>query len=65
MQGGTVRQFLAAIEEMRSLYPFNDDKTILCTRDFARLSHNSLSIRTQDEKTGIYIEMTKDIPDER
>ena len=60
MEGGTVKQFLDALEEMRTIYPFKDDKTALCTRDFITLSHSSLSIRTQDEKTGIYIELTKD-----
>lgn len=65
MEGGTVKQFLDALEEMRALYPFKDEETILCTRDFHRLTHNSLSIRTKDEKTGIYVEMTKEIPDMR
>lgn len=65
MNGGTVKQFLTALEEMRALYPFDDNETILCTRDFKGLSHNSLSIRTMNKDTGIYIEMTKDIPDER
>ena len=61
MKGGTVKRFLMALDEMRAIYPFDDDKTELCTRDFRNLSHNTLSIRTQDEKTGIYIELTKDI----
>ena len=64
MQGGTVKQFMDALEEMRTIYPFKDEDTRLCTRDFRTLSHNSLSIRTVDEKTGVYIEMSKDIPGE-
>ena len=63
MEGGTVKQFLDALDEMRAIYPFKDEETYLCTRDFKTLSHNSLSIRTKDEKTGIYVELSKDIPD--
>ena len=64
MQGGTVKQFMDALEEMRTIYPFKDEDTRMCTRDFRTLSHNALSIRTVDEKTGVYIEMSKDIPGE-
>lgn len=61
MEGGTVKQFLEALDEMRKIYPFKDEETHICTRDIRNLSHNTLSIRTADEKTGIYIEMTKDL----
>jgi hypothetical protein len=61
MRDGTVKQFLDALEEMRTIYAFDDEKTILCTRDFQSLSHCALSIRTQDEKTGVYIEMSKNL----
>ena len=64
MRDGTVRQFLDALDEMKTLYPYDDEKTILCTRNFECLSHNALSIRTQDEKTGIYIEMSKNLTSE-
>lgn len=64
MEGGTVKQFMDALEEMRTVYAFKDEATRLCTRRFQTLSHNSLTIRTVDEKTGVFIEMSKDIPSE-
>jgi hypothetical protein len=65
MESANVKQFLDALQEMKAIYPFDDEKTILCTRDLATLSHNSLSIRTKDEYTGIFIEMSKDLRLER
>ena len=61
MEDANVKQFLDALNEMKTIYPFDEEKTIFCTRDFASLRHNVLSIRTQDEKTGIYIEMSKNL----
>lgn len=64
MRGGTVKQFLDALEEMRSVYPFKDEETQLCTTSIQTLAENHLTIYTRDEKTGIHIEMSKDIPRE-
>lgn len=61
MESANVKQFLDALQEMKAIYPFNDEKTIICTRSFETLSHNALSIRTQDEDTGIFIEMSKNL----
>lgn len=61
MRAATVKQFKEALDEMKKIYPFEDDKTIICTRDIQSLSHNHLAIRTKDEKTGIYIEMSKSL----
>jgi hypothetical protein len=58
---GTVKQFKDTLELMRSIYPFEDDKTRIQTRNFESLDHNHLSLRTQDEKTGVWIEMTKNV----
>ena len=59
-----VKQFLDALDEMKAIYPFKDEETILCTRDFESLRHNHIAIRTRDEKTGIYIEMAKPLVNE-
>lgn len=58
---GTVKQFLNTLEEMRTIYPFKDDKTRIQTRDIQSLDHNHLSIVTQDDETGIWIEMSKGV----
>lgn len=63
-EGATVKQFLEAIETMRTVYPFEDDKTRMAIMDFHTLSPNSLSVATTDEKTGVFITMSKDIPGE-
>lgn len=58
---GTVKQFKDTLEEMRSIYPFKDDKTYIQTRDIVSLGHDQLSLATTDEKTGILIEMSKKV----
>ena len=58
---GTVKQFKEALEEMKTIYPYEDDKTVIQTRDTISLGNNHLSIATRDEKTGILIEMSKSI----
>lgn len=62
--GGTVKQFYEAIEEMRSIYPFRDSEARLRTDRIESGEPNQLTIITRDEKTGIYIRMTKEIPAE-
>ncbi len=64
MTGGTVKQFLEALEEMRTLYQFANEKTHISTRESMGNAHNCLTIITTDEKTGVIIEMTKRIPRE-
>jgi hypothetical protein len=58
---GTVKQFKDTLEIMGSIYPFEEDKTKMQTRDICSLDHNHLSIITQDEKTGVWIEMSRDL----
>lgn len=58
---GTVKQFNDVLEEMRGIYPFNDENTKICTFDVASMNNNRLCIYTVDEKTGIEITMTKRI----
>lgn len=62
MTGGTVKQFKDALEEMRKIYPFEDEKTRVDTRSLFTNNANSLTIITTDEETGIAIEMSKNIP---
>lgn len=61
MEDGTVKQFMEALEEMRTIYPFDDEKTTMHTLSPYTHSHGILRIFTRDERTGIHIEMTKDI----
>lgn len=58
---GTVKQFKDTLELMRSVYPFEDDKTRMQTSNIRSLCHDSLSIVTQDDKTGVWIEMSRDL----
>ena len=58
---GTVKQFKDTLEIMRTVYQFEDAKTRMQTRDIQSLDHNHLSIVTQDEKTGVWIEMSRDL----
>ena len=59
MVGGTVKQFKDALEEMKKIYPFDDEKTQICTRSEYSLAENQLSIVTVDEKTNITVQMSK------
>ena len=58
---GTVKQFKDTLEVMRNVYPFDDAKTRMQTRDILSLDQNHLSIVTQDEKTGVWIEMSRNL----
>ena len=61
MENGTVKQFLSAFEEKRTIYSFKDEETHICTLDQMSRCHNRLSVVTKDEKTGIYISMSKEL----
>lgn len=59
---GTVKQFLDALEEMREVYPFENEKTRIVTYDIVTPFKNDwLQVSTIDEKTGIRICMSKHI----
>lgn len=60
---GTVKQFKTILEEMRSIYSFEDDKTFLSTHDILSQGNNALEIQTEDEKTGVTIVMSKRTPE--
>ncbi len=58
---GTVKQFKDMLEEMKTIYPYEDEKTRLTTHNVMTMSHDCLEIATKDEKTGIYIVMSKEV----
>ncbi len=61
---GTVKQFKDAIEEMKSIYPFDESKTRLLTHNILECAQNTLKLCTTDEKTGIAICMSKRVNEE-
>lgn len=61
MNGGTVKQFLTALEEMRTVYLFDDEKTSVSINHNPIGREGRLSVSTTDERTGIVIEMSKNI----
>lgn len=61
MRNGTVKEFLDALEEMHSIYPFKDEDTQICTHDIRVSGDELLTIATTDEKTGIVIQMSKHV----
>lgn len=62
VQGMTLKQFYDVLEEMRTIYPFEADKTYLGNlRDLPSDSLMNVEILTKDEKTGIQIVMSKGV----
>lgn len=57
----TVKEFLDGLEEMRTIYPFEDDKAFMGTENLMSRQENRLTIHTVDEKTKILITMEKDV----
>ena len=58
---GTVKQFKGVIEEMKSIYPFDESKTRLSTNNIVEYTPITLELCTVDEKTGITICMSKKV----
>lgn len=59
---GTVKQFKDTLEEMKTIYPYEDDKTYIQTRnDLVELGHNNLCLVNTDEKTGVLVELSKKV----
>lgn len=57
----TVKQFIDTLDEMHTIYPFEDDKTEISTQNLITGENNILHIYTKDEKTDIEISMEKKI----
>ena len=60
---GTVKQFKDMIEEMKSIYPFDEEKAYMSTHDLMTKDNFKLQIQVTDEKTGILVVMEKHVPD--
>ena len=56
---GTVKQFKDMLEEMKTIYNFDDEETWLSTHNILSKGNDALEIHTKDEKTGIEIVMSK------
>lgn len=62
VRGMTLQQFYDVLEDMRTIYPFEADKTYLGDlRDLQSDSLMNVEILTKDEKTGIQIVMSKGV----
>lgn len=62
LRGMTLTEFNDVLNEMHKVYPFDNDKTRICDVYNPRCDcFNTVEIRTQDEETGVYIIMSKDI----
>ena len=56
----TVEALYNTLEEMKTIYPFEDDKTAFELNESAYMMTNSdVVIQTRDEKTDIHICLTK------
>ena len=62
VRGMTLKQFNDTLEEMRTIYPFKDEKTRLGElKDLCSDSLRQVEIVTTDEETGIQIIMSKGV----
>ena len=61
MTGATVKQFKDALEVMRKIYPFEDDKTFISS-DVNRYTeeYSALEIVTRDE-SGVVVNLSCDV----
>ena len=62
LHGMTLQQFYDTLEIMRSIYPFDAEKTYLGNlRDLPSDSFRNVEIITRDEKTGVQIVLSKGV----
>lgn len=61
---GTVKQLKDMLEEMKTIYDYDDSETILSTYNILTLGHDQLEIRTIDKETGVTIVMAKGVSDD-
>ena len=57
----TVKQFYDGLDEMRKIYPFKDEETLIGTVPNQMSMIEELAIQTVDKDTGIRITMEKNI----
>lgn len=58
---GTIKQFKEMLEEMKTIYDYDDAETIMSTHNILTGRNDYLEIKTVDEKTGITILMAKEL----
>lgn len=62
ISGMTIKQFNDVIKDMKTIYPFEDDKARLAdTRDVISCAERHVEVLVKDERTDITIVMSKDI----
>ena len=62
VQGMSIKQFNDVIKDMKTIYPFEDNKAFLGNlMDLPSNADRQVEILTKDEKTGIVIHMSKEI----
>ena len=62
VRGMTITEFNEVLDEMRTVYSFQDDKTYLGNlRDLPSNSIRNVEVITTDERTGIQIVMSKGV----
>ena len=55
----TIQEMNNALDEIRKIYNFDDKKTFISLRDAISMSETKVTIATEDEETGVYIELSK------
>lgn len=55
----TVKQYKDLLEEMKTVYPYDDEKTNINHMIDIMARYPRLEIQTEDEKTGVTIVMSK------
>jgi len=61
----TVKQYKDALEEMKHIYFYEDDKTYMETKGLELPGKCVLSLITKDEETDIMIHLEKDLREEK
>jgi len=57
----TVKQYMDALDLMKHIYFYEDDKTYMETKGLELPGKCVLSLITEDEETGIMVHMEKDL----
>lgn len=56
---GTLEQFFETIAELKTIYPFENDKTYLTTFDVVAQCNRRVQLTTKDEQTGATVLIEK------
>lgn len=55
----TLKQFYETVDELKTIYPFEDDKTRLTIYDLCSRTNNMVRLTTTDAKTGATVVVEK------